>query len=102
MIEIEPLLREREKINVEIQKRKLGKTDIEVTPIGLGVMQFAGGKGLFGVAFPDLSQNEKNDIIQIALNGGINWFDTAEMYGFGHSEEGLAAGLKAAGMQNRD
>jgi aryl-alcohol dehydrogenase-like predicted oxidoreductase len=87
---------------VEIQKRKLGKTDIEVTPIGLGVMQFAGGKGLLGMAFPDLSQNEKNDIIQIALDGGINWFDTAEMYGFGHSEEGLAAGLKTAGMQNRD
>ena len=87
---------------MEIQKRKLGKTDIEVTPIGLGVMQFAGGKGLLGMAFPDLSQNEKNDIIQIALDGGINWFDTAEMYGFGHSEEGLAAGLKTAGMQNRD
>jgi aryl-alcohol dehydrogenase-like predicted oxidoreductase len=87
---------------MEIQKRRLGKTDIEVTPIGLGVMQFAGGKGLFGLAFPDLSQNEKNGIIQTALDGGINWFDTAEMYGFGRSEEGLAAGLKAAGMQNED
>jgi len=87
---------------MEIQKRKLGKTDIEVTPIGLGVMQFAGGKGLFGLVFPDLSQDEKNDIIQAAVEGGINWFDTAEMYGFGRSEEGLAAGLKTAGMQNGD
>ena len=87
---------------MEIQKRRLGKTDIEVTPVGLGVMQFAGGKGFFGLAFPDLSQDEKNDIIQTALDGGINWFDTAEMYGFGRSEEGLAAGLKAAGMQNGD
>jgi aryl-alcohol dehydrogenase-like predicted oxidoreductase len=87
---------------VKIQKRKLGKTDIEVTPIGLGVMQFSGGKGIFGMAFPDLSQSEKNDIIQTALGGGINWFDTAEMYGFGYSEEGLAAGLKTAGMQNGD
>ena len=87
---------------MEIQKRRLGKTDIEVTPIGLGVMQFAGGKGLFGLVFPDLSQDEKSNIIQTALEGGINWFDTAEMYGFGRSEEGLAAGLKAAGIQNGD
>ncbi len=85
---------------MDIQKRRLGKTDIEVTPVGLGVMQFAGGKGLFGRAFPDLSQEEKNAIIQAALDGGINWFDTAELYGFGYSEQGLSAGLKAAGIQN--
>jgi aryl-alcohol dehydrogenase-like predicted oxidoreductase len=82
------------------EKRKLGKTDIEVTPIGLGVMQFAGGAGLFGKAFPVLSQDVKNTIVQTALDGGINWFDTAELYGFGRSEQGLSAGLKAAGKQN--
>jgi len=82
------------------EKRRLGKTDIEVTPIGLGVMQFAGGAGLFGKAFPILSQEEKNAIVQTALDGGINWFDTAELYGFGRSEQGLSAGLKAAGKQN--
>ena len=82
------------------KKRRLGKTDIEVTSIGLGVMQFAGGNGLFGKVFPILSQEEKNAIIQAALDGGINWFDTAELYGFGRSEEGLSAGLKAAGIQN--
>ena len=87
---------------MDIQKRRLGKTDIEVTPVGLGVMQFAGGKGLFGRAFPDLSQEEKNAIIQAALDGGINWFDTAELYGFGYSEQGLSTGLKAAGIQNRE
>ena len=85
---------------MNIQKRRLGKTDIAVTPIGLGVMQFSGGKGLFGRAFPNLSQEEKNSIIQAALEGGINWFDTAELYGFGYSEQGLSAGLKAAGVQN--
>jgi aryl-alcohol dehydrogenase-like predicted oxidoreductase len=85
-----------------IEKRKLGKTDIEVTPIGLGVMQFAGGAGIFGKAFPILSQEEKNAIVQTALDGGINWFDTAELYGFGRSEQGLSAGLKAAGKQNGD
>jgi aryl-alcohol dehydrogenase-like predicted oxidoreductase len=85
---------------MKFEKRRLGNTDIEVTPIGLGVMQFAGGAGLFGKAFPILSQEEKNAIVQTALDGGINWFDTAELYGFGRSEEGLSAGLKAAGKQN--
>ena len=84
------------------EKRKLGNTDIEVTPIGLGVMQFAGGAGIFGKAFPILSQDEKNAIIQTALDGGINWFDTAGLYGFGRSEQGLSAGLKAASIQNGD
>jgi len=85
---------------MDIQKRRLGETDIEVTPIGLGVMQFSRGGGSFGMMFPVISQEEKNAIIQAALEGGINWFDTAELYGFGHSEQGLSAGLKAAGIQN--
>jgi aryl-alcohol dehydrogenase-like predicted oxidoreductase len=93
-------LRKEEQINMSFEKRKLGQTDIEVTPIGLGVMQFAGGEGFFGKVFPILSEEEKNTIVQTALDGGINWFDTAEMYAFGRSEQGLSTGLKAAGMQN--
>ncbi|HEY45234.1 MAG: aldo/keto reductase [Anaerolineae bacterium SM23_ 63] len=73
--------------------RKLGKTEIEITPIGLGVMQFAGGR----LMFPEISQDTKNEIIKMALDGGINWFDTAEAYGNGISERGLANALKAAG-----
>ncbi|MBT3212397.1 MAG: aldo/keto reductase [Planctomycetaceae bacterium] len=84
------------------EKRKLGNTDIEVSPIGLGVMQFAGGEGVFGKIFPVLAQEEKNTIIQTALDNGINWFDTAEMYGFGRSEQGLSDGLKAAGKGSED
>jgi aryl-alcohol dehydrogenase-like predicted oxidoreductase len=76
--------------------RKLGKTEIEITPIGLGVMQFAGGR----IMFPEISQDTKNEIIKTALDGGINWFDTAEAYGNGESERGLATALKAAGKVN--
>lgn len=83
-----------------MEKRRLGLTDIEVTAIGLGVMQFAGGKGLFGMMMPDLSQEQMNAIVKAALDGGINWFDTAEMYGRGHSERALATGLKAAGIED--
>jgi aryl-alcohol dehydrogenase-like predicted oxidoreductase len=81
------------------QKRKLGRTDVEITPIGLGVMEFSGGKFPFNAAFPPISQNEKNAIVKAALDGGINWFDTAELYGFGQSEQTTAAALKANGVQ---
>jgi aryl-alcohol dehydrogenase-like predicted oxidoreductase len=84
------------------ETRQLGRTGIQITPIGLGVMQFAGGKGVFKFMFSDLSQEDMNAIIQAALTGGINWFDTAEMYGRGKSEQGLANGLKAAGVADED
>jgi aryl-alcohol dehydrogenase-like predicted oxidoreductase len=88
--------------NNGIQLRHLGKTDIPVTPIGLGVMELAGGGGLLGRVFPVIPQEEKNAIIKAALDGGINWFDTAEMYGAGISEQSLAAGLKAAGKTDQE
>lgn len=85
-----------------MKKRALGKTGIEVSPIGLGVMQFAGGKGMFRAMFPEIPQSQMNGIIKAALDGGINWFDTAELYGRGRSENGLANGLKAAGVESGD
>lgn len=86
--------------NDTLQKRPLGKTGMKVTPIGLGVMQFSGGSGIFGMVFPDLSQEEMNAIVKAALEGGINWFDTAEMYGRGSSEQGLANALKTLDKQD--
>jgi aryl-alcohol dehydrogenase-like predicted oxidoreductase len=87
-------------IGQAIKMRSLGNTDIQITPIGLGVMQFAGGKGLFGTMFPHIPQTVKNEIIQAALDGGINWFDTAEIYGGGRSERALSEALKAAEMKD--
>jgi aryl-alcohol dehydrogenase-like predicted oxidoreductase len=84
------------------QLRRLGKTDLMVSPIGLGVMELAGGGGLIGMMFPVIPQEDKNAIIKAALDGGINFFDTAEMYGAGVSEESLATGLKAAGVADKD
>jgi aryl-alcohol dehydrogenase-like predicted oxidoreductase len=81
-------------------KRILGKTNIEVTPIGLGMMEFSGGGGLVGSAFPVIGQDEKNATIKAALDGGINWFDTAELYGAGVSEASLSTALKAAGKKD--
>jgi aryl-alcohol dehydrogenase-like predicted oxidoreductase len=88
--------------NKKIQLRHLGKTDILVTPVGLGVMELAGGGGLVGRMFPVIPPEEKNAIIKAALDGGINWFDTAELYGTGVSERSLANGLQAAGKSDRE
>ena len=84
------------------QLRRLGKTDLLVSPIGLGVMELSGGGGLLGRMYPVIPQEEKNAIIKAAVDGGINFFDTAEMYGAGVSEESLANGLKAAGIADKD
>ncbi len=82
-----------------ISRRKLGLTNIEVSPIGLGMMEFSGGKQPFSMVFPTIPQEQKNAIIRAALDGGINWFDTAELYGLGQSEQTLAAALKANRIQ---
>ena len=86
--------------NTASEKRSLGKTNIQITPIGLGTMEFSGGGGLLGLVFPVIPQEEKNAIVKAALDGGINWFDTAEMYGGGVSERSLATALKAAGASD--
>lgn len=67
-------------------RRELGKTGIEISPVGIGVMQFAGGKGLFRFMYAGVTQAQKDEIIKLALEGGVNWFDTAEIYGMGRSE----------------
>ncbi len=85
-----------------ISKRTLGKTNILVSPIGLGMMEFSGGGGLVGSAFPVIGQDEKNATVKAALDGGINWFDTAELYGAGVSEASLSTALKAAGKKDNE
>lgn len=85
-----------------INHRRLGQTDIEITPIGLGTWQFAGGKGLDSFIWQGVSNDEIDEIVKKAIEGGINWFDTAEAYGMGRSEVRLAKALQAAGASDED
>jgi aryl-alcohol dehydrogenase-like predicted oxidoreductase len=85
-----------------LSKRKLGKTNIEVSPIGIGVMMWAGGKGILWGRMPSISEEVKNTIIKEAFDGGVNFFDTAEFYGSGASESSLANALKANSVDDKD
>jgi len=79
---------------------ELGKSGIKISPVGQGVMQFSEGKGIIGKLFSGISQEESQKIIDEALKAGINWFDTAEMYGKGRSERALSRALVESGKKN--
>ena len=72
-----------------------------VSPVGLGCWQFAGG-GVSSAFWKSPPQEEINEIVAVSLAGGINWFDTAEGYGFGRSEQSLSAALTQAGKGDGD
>jgi aryl-alcohol dehydrogenase-like predicted oxidoreductase len=80
-----------------MQKKRLGGSDLELTPIGVGAWAMGGA----GWAFSWGSQDDRESIeaIQTALDAGVNWIDTAAVYGLGHSEEVVAKAL--AGRSNR-
>ncbi len=80
-------------------KRKLGKSEIMITPLGLGCWQFSDRVGIAGKFWPSLADVPSDDIIKTAWNGGINWFDTAEMYGWGVSEKCVSQGLIKCGAK---
>ncbi|MGG6310442.1 aldo/keto reductase [Paenibacillus macerans] len=77
--------------------RRLGNSDLTLSPLGLGCWQFSNGKGIVGKFWPVLLPDDIRQIVRICLEGGINWFDTAEAYGGGQSEQLLARALKEIG-----
>jgi aryl-alcohol dehydrogenase-like predicted oxidoreductase len=81
-----------------MEKRKLGNSDLEITPIGFGAWAI-GGEWAFGWG----AQDDKDSIaaIERAIEVGINWIDTAAIYGLGRSESVIAAALKNIGSSRR-
>ena len=63
----------------------LGSTGLEITRIGFGAWAIGGGGWEFGWGPQD--DQTRSTAIDRALELGINWIDTAAVYGFGHSEE---------------
>lgn len=77
--------------------RQLGNSDLQITPIGIGAWAMGGGDWAFSWGH----QEDKQSIaaIHVALDAGINWIDTAAIYGLGHSED--VVGKAIAGRVNR-
>ncbi|AZN39409.1 aldo/keto reductase [Paenibacillus albus] len=83
-------------VNTQL-RRRLGNSDLELSPLGLGCWQFSKGSGMVGKFWPVLADEDILGIVRTSLEGGINWFDTAEVYGGGKSEEALADALNSLG-----
>ncbi len=74
--------------------KQLGDSDLHITPIGFGAWAIGGGDWEFAWG----SQEDKDSVeaIERALELGINWIDTAAIYGLGHSEEVVAKALRGS------
>jgi aryl-alcohol dehydrogenase-like predicted oxidoreductase len=72
--------------------RHLGNSDLNITRIGIGAWAIGGGKWEFGWG----PQNDKDSIeaIHAGLEQGLNWIDTAALYGLGHSESVVGRAIK--------
>jgi aryl-alcohol dehydrogenase-like predicted oxidoreductase len=77
--------------------RQLGTSDLHITPIGFGAWAIGGS----GWEFAWGGQDDRDSIAAIheALDAGVNWIDTAAVYGLGHSEEVVARALQ--GVRDR-
>ncbi len=75
-----------------MKTRQLGNTDMQITPIGFGSWAIGGGNWVFGWGEQD--DNDSIAAIRRALDLGVNWIDTAAVYGLGHAEEIVARALE--------
>src|SRR6187549_2611548 len=78
-----------------MQYRKFGNTDLVVSEIGFGAWAIGGGAmiGNTAIGWGDTDDNVSIKAIHTALDAGINFFDTADIYGLGHSEELLGKAI---------
>jgi aryl-alcohol dehydrogenase-like predicted oxidoreductase len=80
-----------------MDNRRLGTSNLQITPIGFGAWAIGGS----GWEFAWGAQDDRDSIAAMreALDAGINWIDTAAVYGLGHSEEVVARALE--GVRDR-
>ena len=71
----------------------LGNTGLLVSKLCLGTMTFGDGRGLFK-AISSVGQSGADELVKTSLEGGINFFDTADNYTEGESETILGQSLK--------
>jgi aryl-alcohol dehydrogenase-like predicted oxidoreductase len=77
----------------DMKTKQLGNSDLFITPVGFGAWAIGGSGWEFGWGEQD--DQASIDAIHRALELGINWVDTAAVYGMGHSEEVVARALQS-------
>lgn len=77
------------------EKVQIGKTDLYVNPIGIGTNK-VGGHNLF----PDLNNEQGKDTVRFAINNGVDFIDTAYLYGPGYSEELIGEVVQETGKRS--
>jgi aryl-alcohol dehydrogenase-like predicted oxidoreductase len=86
------------KMAVSLPTTRLGQTDMHLTRVGFGAWAIGGGGWTF--AWGNQDDTESIGAIRKAVESGVNWIDTAAVYGLGHSEEVVATAL--AGLPEAD
>jgi aryl-alcohol dehydrogenase-like predicted oxidoreductase len=79
----------------------LGRSGLIVSELCLGTMTFAGGSGMWQ-AIGQVQQAEAETIVKAAIDGGINFVDTANVYSEGQSEAMLGQALKSLGISRHE
>ena len=82
-----------------MERTRLGTSDLRITPIGFGAWAIGGGDWVY--AWGPQDDGESIGAIRRAIDLGINWIDTAAVYGLGHSEEVVARALREVPASRR-
>ena len=84
-----------------MQYKQLGNTGLIVSRLCLGTMTFSDGSGVYQ-HIGNVDQAGANALVKASMDAGINFFDTADIYSHGHSEETLGQSFRDLGLDRRD
>jgi aryl-alcohol dehydrogenase-like predicted oxidoreductase len=84
-----------------MQYTTLGNTGLLVSRLSLGTMTFGGGEGLYKV-IGGVDQKGADELVKASIDGGINFFDTADVYSEGESETTLGQSFKNLNIARKD
>jgi aryl-alcohol dehydrogenase-like predicted oxidoreductase len=84
-----------------MEYKTLGNTGLLVSRLSLGTMTFSGGEGIYKV-IGSVDQKGADELVKASIDGGINFFDTADVYSEGESETTLGQSFKNLNIARKD
>jgi aryl-alcohol dehydrogenase-like predicted oxidoreductase len=77
-----------------MERRRFGSSDLEITPVGIGTAPIGSLPGTWWVNWGPQDEGDSIRAVHAALDGGVNWIDTAPFYGWGRAEEIVGRALR--------